>query len=694
MYDLINQELAGINWEHELESLDLHGQVEKFYELILKSIQPHTPVITPRDEKYPKWFSRKLIELINDKVYFLEKFRQTKQTMYNDIYKIKRRELKYEFRACEKKYTESIEDLIQSNTKAFFDYTKSLKKSNKLPNKMKLRNKSSEDPVGIANLFADHFESVYEPIDHLVRICDLNCNCDNHFVIENAHITSAITCLNQNKTNSPDKIPPIFYKNTTVNVLTPLRIIFNNSLRRNVFPSQWKISFITPIHKSGDKSEILNYRPISIISTISKIFEKIMYNHLSELTKNCFASQQHGFMNGKSTITNLAEYVNFLSISIPGGGQVDSIYTDFEKAFDKIDHRVLINKLNNFPISNCIKSWLLSFPSQRKQIVCLYGNKSRPIFPTSSVPQGGVLSTLLFAMFINDLPSLLKSQCLLFADDLKIFIKINTINDCIQLQKDLDALTHWCSVNRLNLNISKCTVVSFTRCSIRKFQLFNYQINGTPLIRSQVVKDLGILFDEKLTFINHVNSIVSRASRTLGFICRSLKPFTNINTHKLLYFTYVRSLLEYGCQIWNPFYHIHTTAIENVQRKFTRILCYKFNIPRGTYETRLDQLNMLSLTNRRLFSDEFLLYKIVSGRIHTHLSSQLMPHIPIRSARHTPLFYLRAVNTNVEMFSFVLRLKTQHNDYFNDIDLTNHSVTDVKRSIISSLPTELWTNTR
>lgn len=693
-YSLINQELAEIDWNMEFSTIDFEHQVDRFYELTSKIIESHTPIITPKDNKYPKWFTKKLIELINDKIYFLEKFRQTKLPVFNEIYKKKRRELKYELRACEIKYTSTIEELIPTNTKAFFDYTKSLKKSNKLPNRMKLNGTSSDNPTEIANLFADHFKSVYTPTDNSIHLCDLNCNCDNHYEISDEHIALAINSLDQNKTNSPDNIPAIFYMNTINNIVTPLRLLYNQSLRLRVFPAQWKLSLITPIHKSGDKSDILNYRPISIIPTISKIFEKIMHNYLHEQIQNLIATEQHGFVKGKSTITNLAEYVNFLATNMPGGAQIDAIYTDLAKAFDKINHRVLINKLNNFPINNCIKSWILSFLTNRKQLVCIYGTKSKPIYPTSSVPQGCTLSTLLFALFINDLPSIFKSSSLLFADDLKIYRKINSFQDCLTLQNDLNMLTRWCNENKLNLNVPKCTVVSFTRCSNRKFQLFNYHINNTPLNRSSVVKDLGIIFDQKLTFIQHVNSIVLRASRSMGFICRSLKPFNNINTHKILYFTYVRSILEYGSQIWNPFYHIHTSVVENVQRKFTRIICYKFHLPRGTYESRLNLLNMHSLANRRLFSDELLLYKIISGRSNTNLSSELTPYTPARLTRNAPYFYLRAVNTNVEMFSLVLRLKTQHNDYFNDIDLNNRSISAVKRAITYSLPSEEWTNVR
>lgn len=240
------------------------------------------------------------------------------------------------------------------------------------------------------------------------------------------------------------------------------------------------------------------------------------------------------------------------------------------------------------------------------------------------------------------------------------------------------------------LNIKKCLIISFTRRPDRTFQFFAYTMNNIPLARVNQIRDLGIIFDSKLSFCNHVNSIVSKASRALGFICRSLRNFTNIHTHKLLYYTYVRSSLEYGSVVWNPYYDSHTNTIESIQRKFTRILCYKFNIPRGTYETRLTALMMISLRNRRLYFDELFLYKIITERVSVNLPNQFNFHVPFRITRYTPTFYLPSVATNVEFYSIILRLKRQHNESFSNIDLICNSISRTKRLIIDSMPPEIW----
>lgn len=283
---------------------------------------------------------------------------------------------------------------------------------------------------------------------------------------------------------------------------------------------------------------------------------------------------------------------------------------------------------------------------------------------------------------------------LLFADDCKIYQPIKSIDDCFSLQRDLVTLSNWCSTNKLQLNVNKCTVISFSRKTERTFQHFQYRINNSVLPRSRIVKDLGVLFDEKLSFNNHVRSIISRASKLLGFICRSLKPFDKLNTHIILYNTYVRSILEYGSAIWNPFYHTYTNIIENIQRKFTRISCYKFKIPYCDYEDRLKKLGMTSLFYRRLYFDEMLLYKIITNKLITNLINSFNIHVPTRVTRFAPVFYVPSVSSNIEFFSLTLRLKRQHNEYFTRIDLLDNSLARTKQSIRAALPVGLWAGFR
>lgn len=534
-----------------------------------------------------------------------------------------------------------------------------------------------------SNLFSEYFSSVYTNHTNDLHLPN-TVNIDTYFDITNDDIVKAILALKEIQTNSPDGVPSIFYKKTIENMKTPLTILFKKSLVSMCYPSKWKTSFITPILKSGDSTNVENYRPISILSAISKIYDKLILKHIQTKTSHLLATEQHGFTMGKSTLSNLLEFTNYVTSNISGGGQIDTVYMDLAKAFDRIDHSILLSKLSRMPLDPCIIKLLNSYLTNRRQLVCVGGERSSPITPKSSVPQGSILSPLLFALFINDLPPLIKSKILLFADDLKLFLKINDHSDARQLQKDIDTIFTWCNDNNLQLNIQKCHIVSFTRRQQTTFQYFNYNINHTSLGRKNVMKDLGITFDSKLTFESHINQIVKKAYKMLGFISRSLNKFKNISTYKILYYTYVRSCLEYGSSVWNPHYEIYVKLIERVQRRFTRTIYRKFSYPSEKhYEMRYARLELISLENRRKITDELALYKIYRGIIKTELINVIQHNRPLRITRYNTnnIFYLPFVNSNVEYYGPMQRLQRQHDSIFHNVDLNVNTLASFKRYI-------------
>lgn len=323
---------------------------------------------------------------------------------------------------------------------------------------------------------------------------------------------------------------------------------------------------------------------------------------------------------------------------------------------------------------------IISRKQKTNRLCIVYGAKSNPILPKSSVPQGSILSPLLFALFINDLPQYVKCNILLFADDLKIFLKISSHNDATKLQHDINAIAVWCRLNGLDLSITKCNAMSFTRRTEATFQFFNYNVNNVTLNRVQAIHDLGVWFDSKLSFDNHLKFISNKAYKMLGFISRSLNNFVQINTYKLLYFTYVRSSLEYCSQVWSPYYESGIDLIEKVQRRFTRILYRRFHYPAEiNYMMRNVRLGILSLRDRREITDELTLYKIYNGAIQTTLSEQLQLNPRNRLTRQNNVFYTQTVRSNVEFFSPILRMQRQHDAKFNANDLNEQSLNAYKR---------------
>lgn len=407
-----------------------------------------------------------------------------------------------------------------------------------------------------------------------------------------------------------------------------------------------------------------------------------MCNHIHLSVDALISPSQHGFVNNRSTITNLATFTQFVSNIIDKLGQVDVIYTDFSKAFDRIDHNILSNKLDNFGFSTSLIAFFKSYLSNRKQFVSYNGYDSTIINATSGVPQGSNLGPLLFILFINDLAGIIKSENLLFADDLKIYLNISSLQDCVKLQNDVNTIQNWCTSNKLNLNISKCKVVTFTKkhSGIQ----FLYDIDGNILERTNSIKDLGIKFNSKLNFSEHMNDISVKAMRMLGFIVRNCRTFTNIQAFKILYFSYIRSKLEYGSLIWYPFYLYQKSALENIQRKFLKLLVF---IEDGFYPERgydhtllLSRYDVQSLESRRKCSSIAFLYKLLHNSIDcTTLLSQLYFLVPRPNSRHSLTFYYPYTRTNVLLNSPINIICDNYNRISHVCDINYNSYREVLR---------------
>lgn len=678
-YENINREIQLIDWNIELQADDINDSVDKFYSIINKIITNNTPITIPKPDKFPKWFSFKLIEMIRDKEYYRKKMKQPNNELYGQLFAIKRKEIKREKRMCLAKYIANIEPVIKTNPKSFFAYTKAQKQNNKLPSSMVYKSKLATNMKETARLFAEYFSSVYRDHANTFEI-DMDRDSNNDFQIDSEMIAKILSEINETKTNSPDGIPGIFYKRTAETIKIPLLILFSRSIELMVYPKKWKHSFISPIFKSGNNTNVENYRPISILSAIAKVFDKLIFLHIREITSHILTECQHGFCLGKSSLSNLLIFTDYITKNMMGGGQVDAIFMDLAKAFDKIDHSILLGKLQRLNINPRLLRLLQSYLKDRTQTVCVYGAQSEPITPKSSVPQGSILSPLLFALFINDLPPLIITNILLFADDLKIYFKINSQEDARKLQRDIDTISHWCRVNKLEINIAKCNVISFTHRTEITFKFFNYNIGGVTLNRVNQIRDLGVIFDNKLSFESHITNITTKAYKMLGFISRSLNHFTQLSTYKLLYFTYVRSKLEYNSPVWSPHTRIGIDMIEKVQRRFTRIIFRRFHYPSEiNFMMRNIRLDLLSLEDRRSIADEMTLYKINNGNIKSSLTEQLRFNDRIRVTRQMNIFYPSVVRTNVEYFSPLLRMQRQHDEKFSQTNLNEPSLCAFKR---------------
>ena len=306
-----------------------------------------------------------------------------------------------------------------------------------------------------------------------------------------------------------------------------------------------------------------------------------------------------------------------------------------------------------------ILDWLASFLSNRSQCVRIHDSLSKSISVTSGVPQGSHCGPILFVLFMNDLPDVIKScKLLIFADDVKIFHTVETSIDSKGIQDDLNNFLKWCSINGLRVNSKKCFIITFAR--IQNKTVEKYVMGSDELERVDFIKDLGVIFDKELSFVQHVTKISLRALKSLGFICRTAKHFS-INTLKKLYCSLVRSHLEYASVVWSPIYDVHKFKLERVQNKFLRVLNYRLGIPIDLicYHDLRHTFNLKTLVNRRILADLCFLHKLLGGAINC---SVLISKVSFKiynnnyNTRTRSVFLVPQCNTNYTIYSPINRL--------------------------------------
>ncbi|CAH2084309.1 unnamed protein product [Euphydryas editha] len=439
-----------------------------------------------------------------------------------------------------------------------------------IPNVMFYNDKVSDDPEGICELFSDFFRSSFENQQQLsdVDFSDSSINPKSEIIsnisLSEDSIIKELKSLNITKGPGPDGIPPFFFKYTATAISNPICLIFNRCLEEGVVPQIWKNANITPVYKTGSKNDIANYRPISLLSTLPKVLERLVHTQIYPILHNIIIPEQHGFVKHRSTVTNLLIYTNYLFLCMDNGLQVDAIYTDYCKAFDRVDHNMLLKKLAFNGIRGNLLRWFSSCVLNRTQRVVINGFSSGVINVSSGVPQGSIRGPLLFVLFVNDIGDCFRyAKFILYADDLKIYHSIKTIDDCSKIQEDLNRLTDYCRKHKLHLSISKCKQITFTK-KVNKIE-YNYKLESGYLNSVSLIKDLGLYLDSKLHLDYHINQITNHAFQLYGFVMRVCSSFKNYETYLTLYKALVRSQVEYASVIWNPIYDKYSQQLEQIQ---------------------------------------------------------------------------------------------------------------------------------
>ena len=436
-------------------------------------------------------------------------------------------------------------------------------------------------------------------------------------------VLKKLTALNSNKSAGPDNLHPRVLKELAPVIATSLARIMQRSLDTGEIPQSWKDAQIAPIHKKGSKSQVSNYRPVSLTSITCKLMESILRDNVMDYLEdnNYLCKEQHGFVRKRSCATQLIQCLDIWTEALDTGLPMDVVYLDFSKAFDSVPHSGLIAKMLKYHINGNVVKWCSAFLTDRRQKVVLNGKSSKWGKVLSGVPQGSVIGPLLFVIFINDLPGVTLSMVQMFADDIKIFRSLISSQDHPTLQNDLLHLENWAERNRMSFNPKKCQVLHLGRSNPEE----TYHISGEVIGPCASVRDLGVQVDRNLDFQEHIQLQVNKANRILGMVRRSFE-YLDSDSLVWLYKALVRPHLEYCHHIIYPRFKRDFRLIESVQRRATKFLSGLQDLD---YEVRLRRLRLPSMLYRLKRGDMIEVYKY----LHGHYNISDLPFILEDSSR-------------------------------------------------------------
>ena len=588
-------DLLDIDWT---KTLDIHKNdpnrsFDSFYQSIERLIDIYAPLkkVSNKDHKrkYKPWITNGIIASI-----------KRRNKLFNTYVNSKNIAKKRELHASYKTLRNHIQLLIKISKTTFYEtyFTENNKNLRKvwqgiksiINNKTKTYdsptciikdNKSITDSTEISNEFNSYFSDIADSIldkrkyhgkrSFLDFLTDPSPNCigDVFNPTDETEIKNIISRMKLNKGCGPNSIPTNILKLIRLEISKPLAEIINLSFLTGIHPENLKIAQVKPLFKKGSKLLTSNYRPISLLSNINKIFEEVMFNRVYKFLENSrsFYPLQFGFRRKHSTTHALIDIIEKINEAIDKKKIACGVFIDFQKAFDTVNHEILLKKLSHLGIKDNINDWFKSYLQGRKQFVSILGFKSNLITLKHGVPQGSVLGPLLFLIYINDLNKAIKNSTTYhFADDTNLLQISNSYNEVAsKLNRELKCLQEWLLANKISLNASKTEIIFFKKPrSASPPPSLKIKINGIRMYPTNFIKYLGIYLDNNLSSITHCQQLLPKLRRANGILA---KTGHFVPKHEILsiYHSIFSSHILYGCQTWGQHTNNYFKKIETLQ---------------------------------------------------------------------------------------------------------------------------------
>jgi hypothetical protein len=638
--------VRNIDW-YQINCIDnVNNALSKWQALFTEVCDTHAPFKEKRIKGLlPEWVNKDFLKLSKDRDYYYAKAHKTnEQVHWNKAKALRNKVNNLKFNLKKNYCNEAVNNNI-NNSKNLWKVIKKIipNKSSPIPNLVNSIDglPSSKDT---ADAFNTYFTSIGDKLGEKFNTNNVNVKCPcNHSCSEchNNSINSTHTnkfkfdeitpnfVYNQIRNMSNDKSPGLDQFNVRLLKLAgpyisnSLAYICNLSLSRSDFPDDWKKAKVTPIYKSGNKSDVGNYRPISVLPIVSKIIERAVHDQLYKYISNTdiLSSAQSGFRANHSTTTTLLDVQDFILNNMDNGFATGVIFLDLKKAFDTVDHDILLDKLKKYGVDGNELLWFKSYLSKRSQVVNINSSLSEFEHINIGVPQGSILGPLLFIIFVNCLPNAVNCKTIMYADDTTLLCKAKYPDDLsTDLTSNLNHVANWLEANKLTLNVNKTKVMIFgTTHILDRFSNISLSYNNNVIEMVKEFKYLGVKFDSTMSWSSHVDYLANNVSKRIGIIKR-VKHFLPHDTLIMLSNALVIPHFDYASPIWSNCSHTLQTKLQILHNRLARtILSADIRTP---VNEMMNSLQWKKLNERWKHQMLIIVFKCLRNISPIYLSSQ------------------------------------------------------------------------
>jgi hypothetical protein len=564
---------------------------EKFHEKILEIYKNTFPLKNNKKslKNIPRtpWITKNIINMISHRNFLHRKFRRTRSTNHEIAFRDYAKQVKRLIKNAKNNYTRNML-MTNTDSRSKWKIINNLMMTNKKHNSidsMNINNATTTDNFKIANHFNTHFANcLTENMNNKQApkyYCKQNSVSMFLYKVTTFEVWQTILQLKNTKSCQDNDIPAFIWKHIASQICEPLSTYINNSFTSGTFPETLKTAKIIPIYKKGDKNNTSNYRPISILPQMSKVYEKIFLIRLNNFAEKqkLLPRSQYGFRKGHCTKDAIMDLILTVEKLSQKGSKTAALLLDLSKAFDNVNHTILLYKLEKMGIRGNALNWIKSFISKRLIYTSINGTSSNTHLITKSVPQGSIISPILYALYVSDFDQSIKTKTIQYADDMNVIITgKDTTTLSINLENTYKKIADYYNSLQLTLNEDKTEIMYFNKTT----EVPNpVTLNNTTIVPTQNIKFLGISINTRLKLTNHIDTTIKKLNQLIP-IFYHIRNSTNIQIKYIIYYSFVDPHLNY-CDIFlNNSPKGKIQALYKTQKKLIKIL---FNYPKD-YPTK------------------------------------------------------------------------------------------------------------